>query len=160
MEIIEIHGGLLTNIEVLQVLREQQQQQHGADNATEKGTIEEAAYSSSSSAVGRCNNNLSISSDANTALQNKLQVSEMTIKYISKSCPQGITQQSVCDMLKEIKSSGHLLTEAELMQIANTLPRVHVQFHAIIDDCEERFSDEEVEQIVAIVSRHCWVDRC
>ena len=136
MEVIEIHGGLLTNVEVLHILREQAK-----------------SSSSSSSAV---NNDTATSVDASTTLQNKIQVTEMTVKYISESFPKDLSLQSVRDMLSEIKSSGHLFTEAEFMQIANTIPNSPVRFHAVIEECEDRFSDDAVEHIVAIVVKHCF----
>lgn len=41
------------------------------------------------------------------------------------------------------------LTKAEKLQIVNLLPRTMVEFYLIVEECEDRFGEEQVEAILA-----------
>ena len=40
------------------------------------------------------------------------------------------------------------LTKAEKLQIVNLLPRTMVEFYLIVEECEDRFGEDEVERIL------------
>lgn len=40
------------------------------------------------------------------------------------------------------------LTKAEKLQIVNLIPRTMVDFYLIVEECEERFKEDEVEAIL------------
>lgn len=44
------------------------------------------------------------------------------------------------------------LTKAEKLQIVNLLPRTMVEFYLIVEECEDRFSEEEVERILNFIN--------
>jgi DNA-directed RNA polymerase subunit F len=46
------------------------------------------------------------------------------------------------------------LTRAELVQVINLAPASAVEVHLIVEDCEERLNEQQVEQLIAVVARH------
>jgi len=46
------------------------------------------------------------------------------------------------------------LTRAEVLQVINLAPCSAVEVHLIVDECEERLSEEQVTQLLEVVSRH------
>ncbi len=40
------------------------------------------------------------------------------------------------------------LTKAEKLQVINLLPRTMVEFYLIVEECEDRFGEAEVESIL------------
>ncbi|KAK3288701.1 hypothetical protein CYMTET_3831 [Cymbomonas tetramitiformis] len=49
---------------------------------------------------------------------------------------------------------GYGLTKAERQQIANLRPATLVEMHLIIEDCEERYDEEQLEALLAYVEEH------
>ncbi|KAJ2709232.1 hypothetical protein H4R19_004360 [Coemansia spiralis] len=57
------------------------------------------------------------------------------------------------DQIAALKSqlAGLELTKAELLQIANLRPKSLVELHLIIEECDERFRVEELEQLLGLI---------
>ncbi|KAJ2794289.1 hypothetical protein H4R21_005559 [Coemansia helicoidea] len=57
------------------------------------------------------------------------------------------------DQIAALKSqlAGLELTKAELLQITNLRPKSLVELHLIIEECDERFSVEELEQLLELI---------
>ena len=53
--------------------------------------------------------------------------------------------------VKEMKELG--MSEQEVVQILNLLPKTIVHFHLIIQSCSDRFGDKDLETIMGIVAR-------
>lgn len=51
------------------------------------------------------------------------------------------------------------LTKAERLQICDLAPTELVEIHLIVEECESRFTDEELEEILAAVRRSLSTDR-
>ena len=45
------------------------------------------------------------------------------------------------------------LSKTELLQLVNLKPTTHVELHAIIEECEERYTENQVRFIVMSVIR-------
>ncbi|KAJ2040149.1 hypothetical protein H4S04_004747 [Coemansia sp. S16] len=48
--------------------------------------------------------------------------------------------------------AGYDLTKAEVLQIINLRPKKQVELYLIIEECEERFASEDVEDILRVVT--------
>jgi hypothetical protein len=46
----------------------------------------------------------------------------------------------------------HQLTKTEKLQIINLVPRSLVEFYLIVEECEERFSDDQIEEILRSIA--------
>lgn len=45
------------------------------------------------------------------------------------------------------------LSKTERLQLINLLPKSLVEFHAVVEECEERFSVQEMESILSILNK-------
>lgn len=45
------------------------------------------------------------------------------------------------------------LTKAEKLQIVNLLPKTMVEFYLIVEECEDRFGEEQVQAILAKIDQ-------
>lgn len=117
MKILQRTGGLLSNHEVAQVLKDR-----GAD--------------------------------PQAGLNTRATASEKTVySVLIKQC--GGLVRARAELLKlmdELKPFG--LTRAEVLQVINLAPCSAVEVHLIVDECEERLSEEQVTQLLEVVSRH------
>jgi DNA-directed RNA polymerase subunit F len=46
------------------------------------------------------------------------------------------------------------LTRIELLQLINLVPRSAVEVHLIVESCEDRLDDEQIQQIINILSKY------
>jgi DNA-directed RNA polymerase subunit F len=53
-------------------------------------------------------------------------------------------------MLKEANLS---LTESEVIQMVNLLPETDVEFYLILENCSERFTEDQINQLKEMVQR-------
>ncbi len=123
MEIKCVNGGLLTNIEVMELLKEK---------------AESRAKTSSATAT-------------QLEFQNREAVTSKVIKYGERMGYGKYTSAGIASMLSQIKASNYGLTEAELMQIGNMLPRQVVELHPLIEDCDKRFDEEKLESLLETI---------
>lgn len=54
--------------------------------------------------------------------------------------------------LAEALYSGYDLSQQEVMQIVDLRPKKQVELHCIVPDCEKRFSEQDIFQILKLVS--------
>lgn len=74
-----------------------------------------------------------------------------TLKYLSNlsGSQQNIKHEIVCiKALSEFK-----LTAAELKQIVNLRPEQPVEVQLIIEECEERLTEEQVDEMIGIINK-------
>eukprot|EP00249_Psilotum_nudum_P010499 c22576_g1_i1 orf=803-1234(-) len=115
MKVKDANTGLLTNFEVLDLLRS-----HGADH--------DPLASAESVTPSECR----------------------VYDYIRKTPAGTQTRESVQHYFKEI--DNYVLTKAERLQIVNLRPSTAVEVHLIVEDCEERMTDEAVEQFIETIA--------
>ena len=110
--------GLLTNLEVLEILEERRRVRPlGAHN--------------------------------NVALQDREQVELGTIRYLKSSAAKATTSETMLSCLNAIKRLRLGLTEGEMVQLANHVPVCEVEVHAIVEDCADRLSSDQINSLLA-----------
>lgn len=78
-----------------------------------------------------------------------------TIKYLEDS-PAGLQEQShlqefVTHLQKFCLEENCLLTKNEIIQLVNIRPQTAVEIQLLIEDSEERLSEEQVQRIIEII---------
>ncbi|KAK7379121.1 hypothetical protein VNO80_04574 [Phaseolus coccineus] len=71
--------------------------------------------------------------------------------YLVDTAASDQTRESINEFLTSIKR--HDLAKAEVLNILNTRPAAEVEIFPIIEYCEGRFPDEEVTEIVELVTK-------
>ncbi|XP_047153513.1 DNA-directed RNA polymerase III subunit RPC9-like [Vigna umbellata] len=71
--------------------------------------------------------------------------------YLVDTAASDQTRESINEFLTSIKQ--HDLAKAEVLNILNTRPAAEVELFPIIESCEGRLPDEEVTEIVELVTR-------
>lgn len=130
MEIISSNDGLLTNAEVLEVIK---------DNRTKRDAI----ISSPGSLV--------TSTADKIALQNRELIETKTIQYIKGCKASKLSLEALGRCITRIKALQLDLTEGEIIQIANLSPDNDVEYYLIIEECAERLGDEKINIIREIM---------
>ncbi|RKP06630.1 RNA polymerase II, partial [Thamnocephalis sphaerospora] len=124
MEIVEGRVALLSNYEVLAVLRDQQQVRGDAGT-----TIA-----------------------SNRTAENVKTVEFETLSYLNDSPCATQTPEQVAELMSAL--SQFALTKAERLQILNLRPRQAVEIHMLIEECDERFEMNTLEAMLELVRKH------
>nr|NP_001027775.1 calcitonin gene-related peptide receptor component protein [Ciona intestinalis]BAB85994.1 calcitonin gene-related peptide receptor component protein [Ciona intestinalis] len=83
--------------------------------------------------------------------QNLSTITYETIKYLSET-PAGLQNQACIETtLKALLPFG--LTKAEKLQLVNLRPTTAVEISLIVEESEERITEEQIDEIIEIVSR-------
>ncbi|KAJ1968060.1 hypothetical protein IWQ62_001476 [Dispira parvispora] len=119
MKVEKSFGPLLSNYEVLELLREQE------------------AYQKS------------VPKDQSQVDENVQTIRFEALKYLQDS---PCSVQNATAINKAItKLNEYKLTKAEKLQIINYKPRSPVDLHTLIEECEERFNEEQMDGIISLV---------
>lgn len=123
MEITNSNSALLSNIEVLKILKENQE------------------------------NKARMKSNKNLAT-----ITYETIKYLQDSPACQIKPNQMVRFLNEIKDKFRL-TKFEKLQIINHRPQTIVELQLLIEENEERFSEDAMQQLLDLVKQHLIDDQ-
>lgn len=86
-------------------------------------------------------------------LQNREQVETQTLHYIRTNTPQSAhDMEAMKNCLSSIKKLDLQLTEAELLMIANLVPKSEVEIYLIIDQIAERGLEGHIQTILDVVA--------
>ena len=132
MRVIDARAGLLTNLEVAALLRQQAEARDAAERAL---PLPGARRGSSAT------------STAWQAQQNVSLISEQVLKYLDANCGT-LTRLGVVEFLKAVET--YKLTRAETLSLVNCRPQSVVEVHLIVEECEERLSQEEVRELLRL----------
>ncbi|KAG2187950.1 hypothetical protein INT44_000700 [Umbelopsis vinacea] len=123
MEVVESRAALLSNFEVLQLLNERMDSQKQRQKEY-----------------------------PNTEYAENLRTIQFEIKTaLERSACSTQDERQVVAFLEEMKKWS--LTKAEKLQILNLRPKTPVELHILIEECEERYTGEELDDILEVVMR-------
>ncbi|KAK7072644.1 hypothetical protein SK128_024423 [Halocaridina rubra] len=75
-----------------------------------------------------------------------------TLKYLEKTPCRNQSPEVIHGFLESVKDFK--LTKAEKLQLINLRPTTPVEMQLIIEDSEERLTEEQVDQLIALVEHH------
>lgn len=87
-------------------------------------------------------------------LENACWVRKQVLKYFSAHPPGSQTEDGIAKFLKEFPSlvgDGVTLSKLEVLQLINLRPTTLVEMYRIIEECEQRMSEEQVEALLELV---------
>ncbi|ORY94684.1 HRDC-like protein [Syncephalastrum racemosum] len=122
MKIKNPRSAMLSNFEVLQVLTEQQDKQKAEQT-----------------------------DDPNANVAGNLRTVQFEVTEYLKDTPCSTQDPQQIEAFLE-SMEPYKLTRAEKLQLLNLRPRSVVEIYIIVEECEERFTEEEVEQILNNIS--------
>ncbi|RWS20582.1 DNA-directed RNA polymerase III subunit RPC9-like isoform X2 [Leptotrombidium deliense] len=74
-----------------------------------------------------------------------------TCKYLEETPCKHQSAESVVNYLKVMKEKAFRLTKAEKLQILNQRPSTLIEVQLLIEENEERFSEEALNEMLAVV---------
>lgn len=83
-------------------------------------------------------------------------ITKDTISYLSKTPAVQQSEDSITSVMKELASFQ--LEKIEKLQILNSAPHSLVNLYAIVEECDQRFTEEECERILFIMSNYFPAD--
>ena len=138
MKVLTARDGVITNSEVLDLLKEQHAKRLQEEQAMPLPGARRGAPAAS----------------AWQLRQNAVLISEQVIKYLSDSDAVLQSRESIASFMTAMERFQ--LTRAELLSIVNTLPRSNVEVHMLVEECEERLSEQDINTILDLCSAH-WL---
>ncbi|RWS04271.1 DNA-directed RNA polymerase III subunit RPC9-like isoform X2 [Dinothrombium tinctorium] len=74
-----------------------------------------------------------------------------TCKYLEETPCVRQSEQCIVNYLNAIKAKAFRLTKAEKLQILNQRPSTQLEIQLLIEECEERFSEQALNEMLAVV---------
>ncbi|XP_077527819.1 RNA polymerase III subunit I [Haemaphysalis longicornis] len=125
MKIIKESSAFLSNYEVLQLLKEVQ-----GDKKTSKGKSQQSK-----------------------SVANLATVTYETVAYLEQTACALQTDENVEAFLEQISALPFKLTKVEKLQLINHRPTTAVEIQLLIEESEERLSEDDVQTILDVVQR-------
>ena len=121
--IVSANDGLLTNVEVRDILASRRQHRKPEVN------------------------------QPHTDLQSREFVESKVLKYIEESVPTvDNSMELVRECLSTLKKMNLGLTEGELVQIANHIPMRQVELHLVLEECCDRLTEDQINVVLERIS--------
>lgn len=127
MDIVNNNCAMLSNSEVLTLLRDVQQKQQ--ENKRLKTLVSKGDY------------------------KNLATIAYETVKFLEDTPANRQSEQNVREFMLKLKELNFPLTKAEKLQILNHRPTTLVELQLLIEECEERFSEEALQQLIEIINK-------
>ena len=84
--------------------------------------------------------------------QNVATIDFTVSEYLSKTfCPL-LSPEKIKSFLNVLKEKNIDLTESERIVLLNNRPKSDVEFYAMIEDCEERFNSDKLQELMDIMN--------
>ncbi|KAJ1670166.1 hypothetical protein EV182_008382, partial [Spiromyces aspiralis] len=121
MDVLSPNEALLSNYEVLRLVEEEQKRQ-----AEQQKKFSNIKYA-----------------------ENTLTIEYETVKYLQGTPASSQTPEQIINLLEKLKKYN--LTKAEKLQILNHRPRHIVELYILIEECSDRFKDEDLDGMLNII---------
>ena len=127
---------MLTNYEVLHLLRAQ-----SADRTAEetRAPLTGARRTSSSQSMYQTQQ-----------LAYAAAINEDVVAYLEEACCAGQSSESIATFMKACEPFD--LKHAEILNLVNEQPGTLVEIHLIVEECEERLTQDQVQELLATVA--------
>ena len=135
MHVLNAHDGAMTNFEVAQLLTAQQRERDEQEATlplpgARRGQAGSTAWSSQQSAV---------------------LLSEQVLAYMEKAGCAFQSRETILEFMEAVKPFK--LTRMECLALVNTPPCSIVEIHLLVEECEERLSQEKVKDLLQLCKR-------
>ncbi|KAH3685947.1 hypothetical protein WICPIJ_003069 [Wickerhamomyces pijperi] len=80
-------------------------------------------------------------------------ISRDIVSYLEKSNIQEQTEENVSNCITDL-ASKFPLEKIEVLQVINSKPRSFVSLYAVVEECDQRFSEEQSQEILDIVNQY------
>ncbi|KAF9046237.1 RNA polymerase Rpb4-domain-containing protein [Panaeolus papilionaceus] len=150
MEVVNPRAALLSNYEVLTLLKELEADHLSRSKAALKGKKEEGATANGISIAPPSNNPPPPNTPNLEPSENLRTIEVEAIAYLSSDylpiCKQ--TEKGISKLVKDL--APYSLTKAEKLQIVNLAPTLPVELYVIVEELEDRFQND-IDDILHIV---------
>ena len=130
-QVLDPCDGVMTNFEVAQLLIQQQKRRSQEEASL---PLPGARRSTQSSAW--------------SAQQSVTQISEQILTYLGKSASTKQSQEGITAFLEAVQEFK--LTRMEMLALVNTPPRSCVEVHLLVEECEERLTNEQQRDLITL----------
>ncbi|KAL5261845.1 hypothetical protein ACHWQZ_G007522 [Mnemiopsis leidyi] len=90
---------------------------------------------------------------AKANLRNLSTIAYETLKYFENLSPCRFSSENIIpDFVRSVKEYN--LSKSELVQLINMRPTTHVELHAIIEECEDRYSENQIAALLDVIKVH------
>ena len=134
--VVEECCGVLTNYEVLNLLRAQTAARTTHDT---KAPLTGARRTSSSQSLYQTQQ-----------LAYAAAINEDVVAYLEDACCASQSPESIAAFMKACVPFN--LKRAEILNLVNEQPRTLVEIHLMVEECEERLSQEQVQELLETVA--------
>ena len=135
MQVLEKREGVVTNHEVLSLLR---RQAAARDDEEKRQKLPGARRTAPAVTQWR-------------SQQEVRAITRQVIEYLEQGCAADQSRESIAEFMRAMEPFG--LTQAEVLNLVNTRPRSLVEVHLIVEECEERLTQEQRTELLRRCAR-------
>ncbi|KAJ6627973.1 RNA polymerase Rpb4-domain-containing protein [Mycena sp. CBHHK59/15] len=150
MEVVNARAALLSNYEVLTLLRELESDHLARTKTAHRIKKEEEASTAVPPGGGRDPTVVEVSENLRTVSVEAIQYLSAEYQPTAAQTPEAITQ-----LVKSLEPYG--LTKAEKLQIVNLAPQNHIELYVIVEELEDRLA-ERMEEVISYVQASLVLD--
>eukprot|EP01094_Clydonella_sp_ATCC50884_P012768 TRINITY_DN2304_c0_g1_i2.p2 TRINITY_DN2304_c0_g1~~TRINITY_DN2304_c0_g1_i2.p2 ORF type:complete len:118 (-),score=41.93 TRINITY_DN2304_c0_g1_i2:103-456(-) len=85
-------------------------------------------------------------------LHNLRVIQSQVIRHLEARGTNLESREFIRECFGRLKNEPYLLSSDEVLHIVNVLPKSAAEIHLLVSNCSERLSDEQVEEILELVS--------
>mmetsp|Transcript_23930 Transcript_23930/g.35131 ORF Transcript_23930/g.35131 Transcript_23930/m.35131 type:complete len:131 (-) Transcript_23930:43-435(-) len=90
----------------------------------------------------------------NPELQNREVIENNLMSYVETQRQGTVSLDAVGPFIEALTKEGIVLTKAEVLLIINHLPTTPVEVHLIVEECDERLSEDQMQIILDSINKY------
>lgn len=175
MEIVDCNAGLLTHYEVLQILKEPALERYNYEEHTKESKRLRQTIDRGRRARQQGNNGVLTNKQKKQVLKSQqAQTVQADHRVLEQACwirakalqhleSQPAGQQKAeqlqaflegCEQFQQTLSPEVRLSQLELCQLVDLCPSTLVEYHKVVEECEDRFLEIHTKQLQELVAKH------